>query len=242
MTGLAEDFYHRCERRFRAALDALDPAARAAMARYRMAPFASDPEVSLTRGPLYVASMKPYALPGREYPFGWDERVERPGLHRWLDGPPGGGNFRREAVALVRFVLDVLGSRSTVREVFNTYATFFRAENAAQLKGWGLDRIDCSAFHRELLGIVRPRVVLCIGNGAAPSAFALLQAIAAPRHTQRREVATRTYVKWFREPLPGGGSPSLVLGVPHLSYTRAALLEAGVGLQVRQYLERFGER
>ena len=230
------EFYADCERRFAAALDGVGVSHRAAMQRYRMAPFASDPEATLRPGELYVLSMKPYAVRGRVYPFGREERAARPGLHRWLDGPRRHSNFCREAVALLGGILDALGSDCPPREVFNTYATFFRAEDARQLRGWGLAHVDCSELHRPLLSAVRPRVVLCIGNGPDPSALATLLCVTGvePAAVTAVGVAPRTYVKHFRACVVDGAKPSLILGVPHLSYVRAAQLLPTVRELVRR--------
>ena len=201
------------------------PASAPAIERLKLAPFASDPARTLRPGRLMVVSMKPYGAPGRSYPFGWDERAARPGLHRWYDGDRAGGNFVREADQLLRGVLAAMGLSTDPREVFNTYAYFWRAHDARQLKSFGLERVDCAPYHRAFLAIVDPEVVLCIGNGPPPSAFALYRRLLGPDAVAEATPAPRTKVRSFR----AGGR--LVVGVPHLSYVRAgALLPTVTGL------------
>lgn len=182
--------------------------------RLGMAPFASDPLRTLRPAVLLVVSMKPYGGPDRQYPCGWEERSERPGLHRWYDGDRAGSNFVREADQLVRLVLAELGSSLRPREVPNTYAYFYRAADARQLKAFGLARMDCSVLHRQLLGLVRPEVVLCIGNGPAPSAFATYHALLGGTVGTAR-AAPRLLLRSFTT-----AEGLRVIGVPHLSYVR----------------------
>ena len=182
--------------------------------RLGMAPFASDPVLTFRPAELMVVSMKPYGAPGRQYPCGWDERSERPGLHRWYDGDRAGGNFVREADLLLQLALTELGASLIPREVPNTYAYPYRAADAKQLISFGLARIDNSLLHRQLLDIVQPKVVLCIGNGPAPSAFATYHALLGGAvHTVR--AAPRILVRSFTT-----AEGLRVIGVPHLSYVR----------------------
>ena len=229
------DFYGRVAARFGEGLAELPEPLRARAADYRVAPFASDPETTLRPGPLYVVSMKPRARRGGRYPYGWDERRERPGLHRWFDGEAARGNFVREATALLRGAMAREGIDGWApREVFNTYATFWRAEDARQLRAFGLANVDCAAFHAELLAAVRPRLILAIGNGPAPSALATLRHAASglggdAEPLTVREVAPRIYVKTYRAAAAwlAPGERCRVVAVPHLSYVRAATLLAG---------------
>ena len=159
--------------------------------------------------------MKPYGAPGKTYPFGWEERRERLALHRWYDGDKAGGNFVREADRLLKNCLAALGSDLPPREVLNLYAYAFRAPDARALKAWGLDQLKNLAWHQSLLEAVRPRLVLCIGNGPAPSAFALYRELFPAAEVTEITPRPRLKVRWLR----GGGT--VVLGVPHLSYVRA---------------------
>ena len=192
---------------------------RVELERLGMAPFASDPVTTLRRpAELMVVSMKPYGAPGQSYPCGWEERAGRPGLHRWYDGGRAGSNFVQEADVLLREVLRVMQLKLSPREVFNTYAYAYRAADAKQLKGFGLTRVDTSDFHRHYLTSVQPRVVLCIGNGPAPSAFALYRDLLGGE-VVTVQVAARLLIRYFTS--PGGVR---VIGVPHLSYVRAESL------------------
>lgn len=186
----------------------------AELSRLKLAPFASPPD-AFRPAPLLVVSMKPYGAPGRAYPFGWEERAARPDLHRWYDGRRATGNFVREADALLTVVLAALGGDLSPRRVPNTYAYFYRARDAAQLKSFGLERVDCSVFHRTFLEVVQPKLVLCLGNGPAPSAFALYRDLLKPETVHEEAPAARVKVRWFR------ADDRLVVGVPHLSYLRA---------------------
>ncbi|MCP9236370.1 uracil-DNA glycosylase family protein [Lewinella sp. JB7] len=202
---------------FRRTLATAEPDIRREMERLGMAPFASDPDTTLRPADLMVVSMKPFGVPDRAYPCGWEERKQRPGLHRWYDGPQAQGNFVREADQLVNLLTERMALDLRPRQIFNTYAYFYRARDAAQLKRFGLDRIDCSEFHRSFLETVSPRVVCCIGNGPAPSAFHLYRELFGSPETVQLACAPRTYIKYAR---PAGGP--LVIGLPHLSYARTA--------------------
>lgn len=188
--------------------------------RYGCAPFASDPAATLRPGRLYVCSLKPYAVPGRAYPNGWDERASHPGYHRWYDSASASGNFVREADALVRSVLGALGMADiSPRDVFNTYAYPWRAEDSAQLKAYGLADIQIEVLHRQWLAAVQPDVILCIGNGPAPSAFVTMSSALglSPKHATVLTPGPRLKVRYLTTE-----AGVFVVGVPHLSRVRAA--------------------
>ena len=188
---------------------------------YGCAPFASDPALTLRPGPLYVCSLKPYGAPGRAYPNGWDERPTRPGYHRWYDSASATGNFVREADALLRAVIAAMRLPDPdPRHVFNTYAYPWRCEDSRGLKALGLERASIDDLHRRWLSIVRPRLVLCIGNGPAPSAFVTMSSVVglSPKHVTTLAAAPRIKVRW------GEVDGVRVIGVPHLSRVRADTL------------------
>ncbi|MBB4079360.1 hypothetical protein GGR28_001980 [Lewinella aquimaris] len=198
-------------------LTGVSPTLRGEVARLGMAPFTSAPETTLHPGELMVVSMKPYGAADQSYRCGWDERADRPDLHRWYDGERSTGNFVREADALLALLIDGMTLHLRPRQIFSTYAYFSRARDAAELKRFGLELLDCSAFHRKFLQIIRPRVVLCIGNGPLPSAFALYRSLYGPEHVEEVRCAPRVLLRHFTT-----SDGVLVLGVPHLSYVRVA--------------------
>ena len=213
------DYFADLPARYEHLRTTLPPALAEQLAQYGCAPFASDPDTTLRPGRLYVCSLKPYGAAGRTYPNGWDERPDRPGYHRWYDSSSATGNFVREADALLRSTLATMGiADADPRHVFNTYAYPWRAEDSRQLKAYGLDRLGIGDLHRRWLNVVRPEVVLCIGNGPAPSAFVTMCAAAglSPKHVTTVTPGPRLKV---RHGLIGGGP--LVIGVPHLSRVRA---------------------
>ena len=224
----------------------LPPDLAAPLLRYGCAPFASDPALTLTqqrgpdtplpRWPLYVCSLKPYAVPGRTYPNGWDQRADHPGYHRWYDSPSATGNFVREADQLLRHTLTATGCpNADPRLTFNTYAYPWRAEDSAQLKSYGLNRISIVDLHRQWLDIVQPRIILCIGNGPAPSAFATMcEAVGlSPKHATVLTPAPRLKVRHLTTV-----DSVLVLGVPHLSRVRAADVRPAVERVLKQHTHR----
>lgn len=202
---------------FQTVLAGSTEAVRTELSRLKMAPFASDPITTLVKGALMVVSMKPYGAAGREYPFGWEERTRQPGLHRWYDGDRANSNFVREGDRLLTLLIGALSLHLRPRQVFNTYAYFFRAADAGQLSSFGLGRLDCGAFHRDFLDTVQPKIVLCIGNGPSPSAFSLYLRLFETEEFTTERCAPRILLKYFR--VVDG---PLVIGVPHLSYVRVA--------------------
>lgn len=203
---------------FQTVLHAAPPHRQKELRRLKMAPFASDPATTYRPAPLYVVSMKPYGNGTDVYPFGWDERAEKPGFHRWYDGPNAGGNFVKEADRLLRQILKWMNVDMETRDVFNTYAYPFRAKDARQLKSFGLEAVTNLSLHKNFVRFLRPRLLLCLGNGPEPSAFALYRRVFDNLDFMTIDVAPRTKIKYFRTP------ETLVLGVPHLSYVRADTL------------------
>ena len=216
----APDYFADLPARYEHLRTTLPPALAAKLEQYGCAPFASDPKTTLRPGRVYVCSLKPYGAPGRTYPNGWDERPDSPGYHRWYDSGSATGNFVREAGALLKLTLSALGTADAdPRDVFNTYAYPWRAEDSKQLKAYGLERINIEDLHRRWLDIVNPEVVLCIGNGPAPSAFVTLCGTVglSPKHVTVVTPGPRLKVRYGR--VEGGPQ---VIGVPHLSRVRAA--------------------
>ena len=214
------DYFADLPARFEQLRATLPPPLAEQLVWYGCAPFASDPEETLRPGRLYVCSLKPYGAPGHAYPNGWEERKTNPGYHCWYDSPSATGNFVREADTLLRLTLATMGMADTApREVFNTYAYPWRAEDSKQLKAYGLERINIEDLHRRWLDIVNPEVVLCIGNGPAPSAFVTLCGTVglSPKHVTVVTPGPRLKVRYGR--VEGGPQ---VIGVPHLSRVRAA--------------------
>ena len=207
--------YTPYKRHFQTVLQTSPEEVREELLRLKMAPFASDPVATLDKGELMVVSMKPYGAARQEYPFGWVEREERPGLHRWYDGDRASSNFVREGDRLLAQLIGALSLHLRPRQVFSTYAYFYRAADARQLGSFGLDRIDSTEFHRRFLEIVQPSVVVCIGNGPQPSAFALYQRLFSVGTFTTQRCAPRVLLKHFRVP-----EGPLVVGLPHLSYVR----------------------
>jgi hypothetical protein len=88
-----------------------------------------------------------------------------------LEKCKGKSRHQRGVCALV----DTFCPEISIKDVFATNAVFLRSKNQYSLKGpWELWE-KCWLVHRLLLSIVRPKLILCLGNSDGLSAFSLLR-------------------------------------------------------------------
>jgi hypothetical protein len=131
----------------------------------------------------------------------------------------------QKRVAALIELLDLAPER-----IFSTNAVFLRSEGANSPPGpdrsWQRCWRRCWNVHREFLGIVRPRWILCLGNGEALSAYRFIRNISTPL-TESVPCGPHAYLngKHFRARIdlsdPDAGRTDTlevnVLGLPHPS-------------------------
>ena len=184
-------------------------------------PFYSNPEHTLREGPIYLVAQNPGGVPGeipsqtREKPL---DHPPRPAHRRdWckpLDEVWGteGTNYQRN----IRFLAEELlpGGAEGLRDTFCTNAVFVRGDlSAARVARdlWDL----CRPWHVAWLQRVKPRVILCLGNGEGASAYAWFARL-VQRRSQHPEVPTSNTA--FRLKSCEGdllGTHATVIGMPH---------------------------
>lgn len=181
------------------------------MAAYKFQLFLSWPRRLTSPIELYVCGLKPYARAGHTYEFPPSELPE--GYHAYLD-ESWSTPYVPRALQLIEIIQQHLGvaspdpRRSLVSNWF-----FQRAEDARQLRRFGLTLSDGLPWHRQIIDAFRPKMILCIGNGATFSSFAgMCQLhgvfVDAANTTPYIE---RSRLKYMRT------ADRLIVGVPHLS-------------------------
>ncbi|MCG7354529.1 MAG: uracil-DNA glycosylase family protein [Roseomonas mucosa] len=145
--------------------------------------------------------------------------------NEWLDEPYGRGGFS-ELQNRIRSVFDELHADS--KKTLCTNAIFVKSNEAGALESpWKLWWKHCWPVHQLLLHAVRPAVVVCLGNGEALSAQALLR---HPRPAQGRRYDVHWKPSDADQSADGqweekvifdlgeyGQHPCAVLGLPHPS-------------------------
>jgi hypothetical protein len=123
----------------------------------------------------------------------------------------------------IRFVFEELGADP--RRTFSTNALFVRSSRAEGLSGpWDLWWDICWPVHQAFPRVVRPRLVVCLGNGRDLSTWELMrQTGRGPPYTpnwQRSGNEVAKDGKWRREvtfELGGSTHTCAILGLPHPS-------------------------
>ena len=122
--------------------------------------------------------------------------------------------------------------RQDVCTIFSANILFVRTSKEADLPRKGSEEYerlltDCLKVHRRLLSIVRPKIIVCLGNGP-DSAFSKLkdwlkvlpQDVKDPGF-QNPNRNRKFYIRWFDKPIkPESGQEfdCRVVGVPHPSW------------------------
>lgn len=181
------------------------------LARLRYQLFYSDPTAARSGG-VYFCGLKPYGRLSRTYR---DPEPLPQGHVVYRDEK--GGHFYRRAVAIIRRALDVsLGAEAPLAAALCTNWFFYRAEDTAMLKSFGLARIDCSVYHQRMVEALRPRIILCAGNGPVSSYAGFLQLYGL--ETMRTEdYLGRSKLRESLVRLPQLDYPTRIVGLPHLS-------------------------
>ncbi|WP_157985988.1 uracil-DNA glycosylase family protein [Teichococcus vastitatis] len=151
----------------------------------------------------------------------------RSGWNEWADERYGRDGTYSPFQNNIRTVFEALGADP--RRTFSTNALFVRSRNAEGVEGpWDLWWDHCWPVHQVFLRVVRPRVVVCLGNGGALSTWELLRL--TRRGEQRRYTSNWTSAdpdepakdgKWQPEVTfdlgEGASHTCAVLGLPHPS-------------------------
>ena len=169
--------------------------------------FLSDPTSARTGG-VYFCGLKPYGAKGRSYPAA---TVPPPGFMLYRDAPSSSPFYPR-AKQVIRHALDLtLGKDAPLEAALATNWYFQRAADTAQLKQFGLERLDVSSIHGDLLTALQPRIILCAGNGPV-SAYAGMLDLLGLKTTHQEKYLGNSYLRVAQ----WKGAP-LVVGFPHLS-------------------------
>lgn len=127
--------------------------------------FLSDPGSARPNG-VYFCGLKPFGAADASYPAG--VRLNA-GYSEYRDGPSRWPFYPRARNIIYRTLEHVFGPDTPFEAALCTNWFFYRAADTQQLKRFGPERIDCSAFHRAFLDRLQPRIILCAGNGAVSS-------------------------------------------------------------------------
>ena len=118
----------------------------------------------------------------------------------------------------VKLLAKILGY--DIRKVLAVNAIFIRSTNSKNLQGHTESTKlfeECWPVHRLFLSIVKPKVILCLGNGEVMSSFALLREKLALKPDQIR---SHGQVKVFSSAIAVSGGETInshVIGVRHPS-------------------------
>lgn len=178
---------------------------------YKFQIFLSNPELAYVKNGLLVCGLKPYATAGTTYDFPLQRLPQN--YHAYLD-ETWRTPYVKRALQLIELVQkDVLKTTPNPQHSLVVNWFFQRAEDAKQLKSMQLRLSDQVPFHQQILDFYQPKILLCIGNGNAFSAFAGMAKLHGLdiKSADTVDYLERSKLKLLRT------KDRLIIGVPHLS-------------------------
>ncbi|HAJ21573.1 MAG TPA: hypothetical protein DCL95_16185 [Rhodospirillaceae bacterium] len=181
---------------------------------------------SLSAGNLYAMGLNPGGDPGSIGKSILQETESTPYSHNpYSDEDWGGGMGTAPHQTSVLKTIELIVGRKNV-DFFATNAVFARSVDANQLSNpWQLWDL-CWPVHQFFLSLIRPKVIICLGNGDNVSAFRFMRSKLEPVEAQSYSYLDHTTSEKFRAGKWTRGSLSLsdgseiettVLGVAHPS-------------------------
>jgi hypothetical protein len=101
-------------------------------------------------------------------------------------------------------------------ETFATNLIFVESRNAKAIYDLALFD-NCWRLHKQMLAVVRPKFIICLGNGERLSAFSLVRSKADRREADRKYLHFKSFVGSFGLK-DGFELTTTVVGVRHPSY------------------------
>ena len=200
--------------------------------------FNSDPRTTLRRNRVYVVALNPGGIDTEVGPFytesmaSWNSN--RLGWNAYYDEFWGRNNTFSQHQVNIREILSKLRGMSleeATRQTFATNLYFYKCHDQAELAKYPPELIDCWKYHEKFLEIVRPGIVLCVGDGPASSFAEFHKRLGKDAKIEDEKVSQRRYVRGFKT------EDKVVLGIPHLSRPYAGIGKILWGLdKVREKL------
>ncbi|MBN2570049.1 MAG: hypothetical protein JXB42_11520 [Deltaproteobacteria bacterium] len=233
-----EDLYNRIRQKYEEDVKALErekPNVAEQLKALKYSVFYTNPLNTLKEGPVYYLGFNPGGSIEKEGDFknfedltyfkekkkDWCDFVDEAWPQKDKTFPPGKAPLQRRVKVALEEILSLLNVEVNIRNVFCTNLYFFRSNKAVDI--FEYEKYDCWNYHKEFLKIVRPKLIVCNGNGEKFSAYANLKNnMIKPSTNMKKNEPSHQYGKYFMksfliENSTWGISNVLVIGFPHLS-------------------------
>jgi len=196
--------------------------------------FYTNPLNTLKNGPIYYLGFNPGgSIENSIYFKDYEENLEcfKKKKRNWCEfidetWPPhkeaGNAPLQRRVKSILEIILKELKIDQGISDIFCTNLYFFRSPNARKLPKHEL--LNCWKYHEEFLKIIRPKIVVCNGNGKNISAYTVFRKYFDSlgkndiKELDPLKIYGKYSIKSFTIENSFWGIPRvLVLGVPHLS-------------------------
>lgn len=228
-----EAFYDRLEKQFQGSLKALEGNAETTEIAYNLrqskySVFYTNPFHTLKEGLIYFLGLNPGGKVSETYPHetfdywknktdNWCEYKDAEWADRKRSYRPGEAPLQIKVQNVLNFILAQIGIKDhKVEDVFCTNLLFYRSLDSNFLNQYG--NIDFFKFHEEFLNIVKPKIIVCCGNGKINSPYSKFMEVFGTKSEQPSPLYGTFSLKWFAIENPGWRQgKALVIGLPHLS-------------------------
>lgn len=134
----------------------------------------------------------------------------------WNSPIKGGSPLQYRTKNLLEMIQSKVEGKQNIRDIFSTNINFFRSIDYNQLKQF--DMLDsCLTYHKDFFYIVKPKIIVCNGNGENNSAYSVLREFFWIFTDEQKSFRRGYAIKWFRTENTSWNKNITVIGVPHMS-------------------------
>ena len=228
-------FYRDVANQYKKAIEELevsDPKSAQMLLGCKYSVFYSNPFTTLEEGPIYTLGLNPGGTPTDETIFqledmtffqnnpNWSEYLSEKWKSKNGQYGPGEAPLQGRVREVLGFILKEIGREPKIEKTFATNLYFFRSPDGKMLQKYGRGNYDCWKYHERFLEIIRPKIIVCIGNSRSFSPFSELAnryKINLPSTNIKPLYGTFWLKSFFLERPSWDREKVLVLGLPHFS-------------------------
>lgn len=183
----------------------------------------NDPRTTFKQNNIYFIDFNPISTPNVDY------SIERENIDFWNNHPLGYSRHLDEPlhkdsefyfrINLQKLIAGITEQpiESAARNIFSTNLFFYRTSNETELREYPHELIHCWPFHEQFLKIVKPKLILCNGNGDFSTYSELKQYIKRKYEIQNKKINSSKTIKSFEIIVGDEEEIVNIVGIPSLA-------------------------